>query len=217
MRKIKRKRGLRISAVPRCDSGSRPAHRARTVGANRKLYPRFAVGMPDGDTHGVAFDCQRRRRDRSQPKGCGARLQRRDEVTVLDIVAERIAIDFRGGEQNLRRAKKPRRIVDDAQFLQWCGLPCAALPGAQSVERRRRPDQQRRGAIIGSRRRRNDQRVDASGGKRDCTDQSSRPSADNRDLRGEGGIHADSATTELRIRTPIENARSQTTWMRSST
>jgi hypothetical protein len=60
--------------------------------------------------------------------------------------------------------------------------------------------------MIGSRQRRNDQRIDAGGGKRDRADQPSRPGADNRDFSGEGGIHTDSAATELRLRTPIENA-----------
>ena len=64
MRKIERERGLRISVPPRHDPGSCPTHRARTIRADRKLHPRFAVGMSDGDGRGLAFDHQRRRRNR---------------------------------------------------------------------------------------------------------------------------------------------------------
>src|SRR5215469_631629 len=64
MRKIERERGLRVSATPRHDPGRSPAHRARTVGSDRKLYTRLAVGIPDGDARSRALDRQRRRGNR---------------------------------------------------------------------------------------------------------------------------------------------------------
>ncbi len=43
-----------------------------------------------------------------------ALIERRDEMPVLDVVAEDFQSDFRGGKRDLRRAQQPLRIVDDA-------------------------------------------------------------------------------------------------------
>ena len=61
--------------------------------------------------------------------------------------------------------------------------------------------------MIRLRRRRNEQRVDTSAGKSDSADQSSRPSADNRDFGGKSGFHCDPAITELRIRSTFKKPK----------
>src|SRR5262249_13103299 len=156
-------------------------------------------------------------RNRLQIKTSSARLQRGDEMTGFDIIAEGLAIDFSSGEQNFGRAKKSPCIVDDAHFFERRGLRRTALPDAQSIERRRRSGQQGRGAMVRPRRRRNEQRVDAGGGKRDRADQPGWPGADNRDFGGEAGFHCDPVETELRIPTTVKSLRSQTSCMRYST
>ena len=135
MGKIERERRLRISAAASRDPGSRTAHRARAIGADRELHSRLAAGMLDGDTRSITFDHQCRRCDRRHSKRSGARLQGREQVTVLDIVAESLAIDFGGAERDLGRAQQPPGVIDDAQLFQRCGVMRAGLPDTQSVER----------------------------------------------------------------------------------
>ena len=61
----------------------------------------------------------------------GALLERRDQMTVLDIVAEGVEIDFVGREFHLRRAPQPPGVVDDAHHL------ASAPPALRTIPRRR--------------------------------------------------------------------------------
>ena len=96
-----------------------------------------------------------------------ARLERGDEMPVLDVVAEGIEPDFGGGKQDLRRANEPPGVVDEADFAQRRGVRHAGRPYAERFQRRDRTGKQRRGAVIGLGRRRDQQRVDAGRGQRD--------------------------------------------------
>ena len=51
---------------------------------------------------------------RSPDERAGALFERRDQMAVLDIVAEGIEFDFPGGEFHFRRAPQPAGVVDNA-------------------------------------------------------------------------------------------------------
>ena len=195
MRQIECERGLRIGAATRADPGSRPTHRVCPVGADRKPHPRNTVRMPDRDCRRIAFDRERRRRDRIHIKRSGARLQRRNKMPILDVVAECFAINFGGGEHDLGGPDEPLRIVDDAQFFQWRGFPRAVLPEPQRVERRHRASQKRGRAMVSHRGRRDQQCLDAGRSKRDCADQSSGSGTDNCNFGCQRRLHRDSGIT----------------------
>ena len=65
----------------------------------------------------------------------GAGFERRQEISVLDVVTEGIEPDFRGVERDLGRAKQPLRIVDDAKPFKRRGMRQAGLPRAQRFQR----------------------------------------------------------------------------------
>ena len=68
---------------------------------------------------------------RSAGKLARAGLQRRDQMAVLDVVAEGLEVDLAGLELDLRRAPEPAGVVDDAHDPQRRGL------GSRRVPRRR--------------------------------------------------------------------------------
>ena len=105
--------------------------------------------MLDGDAAAVASIGERRRRDTRQVQRSGARFERRDQMPVLDIVAEGFETDLGGVKQHFGRADQPPRVVDDADFAQRRGVRQARLPHAERLKRRHRTGEQRRGAMIG--------------------------------------------------------------------
>ncbi len=103
---------------------------------------------------------------------CAARsLQRGDEMTVLDVIAEGVEADLGSREHNLRRAQQAPRIVDDADRNERRGVRQARLPYAQRRQRGHRSGQQRGGAMIVFGGRRDQHRIDAGCGQRDGADQ----------------------------------------------
>ena len=137
MREIERQRRLRISAAFRADAGRGAAERALSVGADHKPHARRAVIELDGDARGIAIDGDGRPADARDLQLRRARIKRREQMPVLDIVAEGVEADVRGGEGDFRRAKEPLRVVDDADGNERRGMRQAVLPYA---ERRQRGD-----------------------------------------------------------------------------
>ena len=72
---------------------------------------------------------------RSEGKRSGALLERRDQMAVLDIVAEGVEIDFVGREFHFRRAPQPAGVVDDAHDPQRRRLRRAERPDAERLQR----------------------------------------------------------------------------------
>ena len=120
----------------------------------------------------------------------GARFERRQQMPVLDVVAEGVETDFGGVKQNFRRAQKPLRVVDEADFAQRRGVRQAGRPYAERFQRRDRSGKQRGGAVVRLGRRRDQQRVDAGRGQRDGRNEASRPAADDGHFGGECVAHA---------------------------
>ena len=109
--------------------------RHRTVTRSSSICDRF----------GFLLD-QRERR-----KLLRARRKRRQQVAVLDIVAEGVEPDFARVEAHFRRPQQPRGVVDDAHDPQRRRVLAAARPDAERVERRDRAGEQRGRAVVGRR------------------------------------------------------------------
>ena len=106
------RRGDRCRCRPRRGTANaarrrRPTSRARTVlSASSMVTPAGSLATARagrGDARNIQLRC--------------TLLQRRDEMTVLDIVAEGVEADLGGGEHHLRRAHQPPGVVDDADRL----------------------------------------------------------------------------------------------------
>jgi hypothetical protein len=138
VREIERQRGLRIGASPRADAGRRAAERALSVGADDKPDPYFAIGMCNRCTGVVDFHRERRSRNTRQVERDGMRIERREKMPVLDIVAECRQIDFGGIEHRLRRTNEPRVSSMMRIFLKRRGQRQARFPHAEGFERRYR-------------------------------------------------------------------------------
>ena len=78
-----------------------------------------------------------------------ARLQRRHQRPVVDVVAELVEADFLRRKPHLRRTDQPAGVVDQAHGLQCRGLIAAAPPDIQPFEQIGGGAEQRRGAIVG--------------------------------------------------------------------
>ena len=114
---IERQRRLRIAPPPRGDAGGGAAERARpsapTTSRTRASPSACSIVTPSASR----FDRERRRGNARQFQFGGARFERRQQMAVLDIVAERLEPDFGGVEKNFRRAKEPPGVVDDAKIF----------------------------------------------------------------------------------------------------
>ena len=106
---------------------------------------------------------------RSDGQRARARFERREQMPVLDIVAERVEADLGCGETHLRRADQPRRSSSTIRMTR-SGAACrgAAGPDAERVERGHRAGQQGGGAVVGGRRAGDQRGFDAGLGERDA-------------------------------------------------
>jgi hypothetical protein len=112
-----------------------------------------------------------------------AGLERGDKEPVLDIVAEGIEPDLRGGKMHLRGAQQAGGIVDDTHDPQRRGGIAAVLPDAQHVEGGDGTRQQRSGAVVGrARGPRHERGLDACARQRDRRGEADRPAADDHHL-----------------------------------
>ena len=104
MRKVRREGGLRVG-TPLC--GNAAGGSTCGTGAIRpdcKPHSHFAAGIFDRNALRLAENCERWLGDPRQAALLGAEFECGDQVTILDIVAERIATDFRRGKDHFRRA-----------------------------------------------------------------------------------------------------------------
>ena len=85
---------------------------------------------------------------RSLAESRGAQLERRDQMAVLDVVAEGVEIDFARLEFHLRRPPQPAGVVDDAHGPQRRRLRRAQRPHAERRQRGDRPREQGGGAVV---------------------------------------------------------------------
>src|SRR5262245_27837285 len=96
------------------DTGGGTAERTAAVGADDERR-RNDVAVAERDRHVVTIDVDRLRRlvDPAQHELRRAGIERRDEMTVFDVPAERFKADLARLEAHLRRAPDPPRAVDD--------------------------------------------------------------------------------------------------------
>ena len=138
----------------------------------------------DRDARGIAIDgdgCPADARDLQLRR---ARIKRREQMPVLDVVAEGVEADVRGGEGDFRRAQEPLRVVDDADGNERRGMRQAVLPYAERRQRGDRAGEQRGGAVIVLRLTGDKQRIDAARRERDRAHEAGRSAADDRDFGG---------------------------------
>ena len=186
MREIERQRGLRIAAAAALDAGGRAAQRAPTVGAdNETCGDGVAVFQRNGraavagfDRDGVVLD-PGQRAERLRPL-----LQRRDQMPVLDVVAERVEADLGRRKLHLGRADEPCGGVDDAHDPQRRGLCGATGPHAKRLQRGDGTRQQRAGAVVGRRPPRDQRGFDPGLRQRNGRGQAGGAPADDRGFHG---------------------------------
>ena len=134
------------------DAGGGAAQRAAAVGGDHQrraqLKPaperhRDAVVARCDAAHLVLDHAQRGQRG-------GALLQRRDQMEILDIVAEDIEVDFVRLEFHFRRAPQPPGVVDDAHHPHRRCLRRAERPDAERLQGGDRAREQGGGAVVGA-------------------------------------------------------------------
>ena len=134
--------------------------------------------MLDADAGRVAGDGESRIGDVPDIQLRRALIQRRDEVTVLDVMAKRLETDLVGGEHDLGRSQQPPRIVDDAHADERRSVRPARFPGAECRQRCHRTGQQSRGAMVVFGWRRDENCLDAGDAQRNGADQAGGAAAD---------------------------------------
>ena len=173
-------RDLRVVAFVDRDAGGGAAERAAAVGGDQQRRAQCAAALERHRDRIVARrDAAHLVLDHAQVgERAGALLQRRDQMEVLDIVAEGVEIDFVGREFHFRRAPQPPGVVDDAHDLERRGLRRAQRPHAQRLQRGDRAREQSGGAVVGARRALSHQHGGETGaGERDRRGQAGRPAA----------------------------------------
>ncbi len=95
----------------------------------------------------------------------GAGFERGEQMSVLDVVSERIEPDLGRVEKDFGRAEQPLGIIDDAKLFQRRGMLQASLPRAKRFQCGDRTRKQRRRPMVGLCRRRDQKRVDAGRGQ----------------------------------------------------
>ncbi len=124
---------LLVFALVNRDTGGVTAERVAPVGADdERRVQRIAALERHG--HGVVArrDAEHFVLDQAQVgERAGALLERRDQMTILDVVAERLEIDLVGRELHLRCAPQPSGVVDDAHHPHRRRLRLAQFPHAE--------------------------------------------------------------------------------------
>src|ERR1044072_7479543 len=127
MRQIEGQRRLGVLAPLSLDARRLAAKRVASIGADdAPCIERASVSKLDRNAITLWFDGRHRGGNTPKAGGfCRALLERRDEMPVLDIVAEALKSDLGGLEYHLRRAQQAGRVVDDADGLERRGLRAA--------------------------------------------------------------------------------------------
>ena len=86
------------------------------------LHLMITASSIDFDRGGFAFDVRQRRQ-----RTCACR-ERGDKEPILEVVAEGVEPDLGRRESDLGRPQEPRRIIDDPQDPQRCGMLPATAP-----------------------------------------------------------------------------------------
>ena len=152
MAEIAGQRGLRIGATAR--SRCRPPRGRASAARPRRSASRAATGRRPSSltvTPIVARSRPPRRRPAisvSVRQRARTRVERSQQIPVLDIVAEGFEPDLARRKTDLRRAQEPCGVVDDPHDPQRRRLVAAALPDAERVERGDRACEQRGGAVV---------------------------------------------------------------------
>src|SRR5262249_7933705 len=94
------------------------------------------------DRGGFIFDAPKR------GKFAGARFQRGDEKSILDVITKSIEADLAGGKSSFGRAEDPSRVVDDPHPRKRRRMLAAKSPDPQALERLDRSFEQGAGANI---------------------------------------------------------------------
>lgn len=151
MPEAKGKSDLRVAMLFDCDAGRLTGQRFAAVGANNEQRAKCVAALERNgcgvvaawpDPYDLVFD-----KPELGQRTC-ALFQRRDQMSVLDIVTENIQVDFMRHKFHLRRAPKPPGIVDNAHDFERRCMGRARLPDAKCLERRDGTCQQSRGAVI---------------------------------------------------------------------
>ena len=176
-------RDLLVVALVDADAGGVAAERAAAVGADRPaarasgpplLSERVTASSSPGAMLATSSSIRRR-----LAKSAGALLERRDQMAVLDIVAEGVEIDF-ARPSNFTSGARHSRPVSSTMRMILSGAACAAhssqTPRVSSAVTE--PREQGGGAVVGPRRALADQHGgDAAGGQRNRRGQAGRAAA----------------------------------------
>ena len=122
VREVERQRRLRVGASVAADSRGGAADRALPVGADREPHASRAAIERDGNARRIAGHRRRRGGDVRQLQLLAPCIEGGAEMTVLDIVAESVETDLRGGENDLGRANEPSGVIDNADRLERRGV-----------------------------------------------------------------------------------------------
>ena len=154
---IEGQRGLRIAPAFGLDAGRGAAERTASVGADREPG---RTGPPSASVTVTSRVARSSTASASSAISVSAgnsrarRVERREQVPVLDVVGRRPGARSRAAvEADLGRPQQPRRVVDDAHHAQRRRVFRAALPDAERLERRDRAREQCGGAVVVRRRR----------------------------------------------------------------
>ena len=99
----------------------------------------IVAAVVERDRHAAVAGLDRRdgapRSAASDGSAGGARVERGDQMPVLDVVAERLEPDLGRRERHLRRADEPPRVVDQPDRGQRRGVVAAQRPDLQRLQR----------------------------------------------------------------------------------
>ena len=178
-REIEGQRGLRIGRGRRLSMPAAARQSERRPSAPIASRADTVAAVCSVTVTSVVVDLDRRRLRRrsraSAGSSRGARLERGEEMAVLDIVAESVEPDL---ARRQSRPRAPARAAPVSSTMRITrkrrGLLAAARPDAERLERRDRAGEQRGGAVVGR-------------GGRLATSAVSTPGRRERDRRGQAG------------------------------
>ena len=173
-------RDLPVAALVDADAGGLTAERAPAIGADdQRRTERVATLERHHHFVSSGIDADDLVVDHAQYReALRFLLERRDQMAVLDIVAEGFEPDLAGVELHLGRAPQPAGIVDNAYDAERGGLRFAQRPDAEGIERGDRAGEQGGGTIIRQSRALSRQHgCDAGAGKRNRRRQPGRAAA----------------------------------------
>src|SRR5215467_12690327 len=151
MSQTNRQCNLRIVSLVHCDTRRFPAHRVATVGTDNELCLQCTVAAKqDGGAVAIRRDPGYRVLDEPElGQGANTLLERNDQMTILDVVAKGVQVNFSCAEFNLRCAPQPAGIVYNAHHFEGRSLRGAGLPDPKCLKRGDGTCQQCGRAVVG--------------------------------------------------------------------